>query len=173
MTEKKEGVTPFGTVTDHLIYNTNRGWFRSGSPESFPLHHVTSVQLEVRRRPIFGVVLVIAALACRTVLGTMGIVVAIVPLGFAALFLWGSPLVLVRTADRKLLAGGLPWTRPEAEWFVAAVERQRTVGTSRTTPPLITARATRAPANSFDLRREVGLTSTRGPSPTTSVGRSR
>jgi hypothetical protein len=91
-----------------LTYNTHREWFRRGPPEGITLHDVTSVQLEVMRQPIFGVLLAIAALACRVALGTIGIVVAIVPLTFAILFLRGSPLVQVRTADRKLLASGLP-----------------------------------------------------------------
>jgi hypothetical protein len=118
--------TPFGSVTsDHLIYKVQQGLFREVSRHDIPLHHVTSVQLEIRRHPIFGLLLVLFALACQ-VAGPIGIMISIVPLAFAVLFLWGSPLVRVNTVDGDLPpASGLPWTRPEAEWFVAAVNRRR------------------------------------------------
>lgn len=126
MAEEERVVTPFGTVTsDHLIYNVQRGWLSEGSRRNIPLSHVTGVQLETRRHPIFGILLVLVALACRAA-GPIGILIAIVPLAFAVLLLWGSPLVRVNTADGDLqIASGLPWTRPEAEWFVAAVNRLR------------------------------------------------
>lgn len=126
MAEEEKVVTPFGVVTpDHLIYNVQRGWFSEGSRQDIPLSHVTSVQLETRRHPIFGILLVLVALACRAA-GPMGILIAIFPLAFGVLLLWGSPLVRVNTADGDLrTASGLPWTRPEAEWFVAAVEQLR------------------------------------------------
>jgi hypothetical protein len=132
MTQEEKGVTPFGTVTsDHLIYNVDRGWFREGSPENIPLRQVTSVKLETRRNPVFGILLVLVALACRA-MGPIGIVVAIVPLAFAILLIWGSPLVKVNTIHGTLrLAGGPPWTRPEAEWFAAAVDRHRIVDASQ------------------------------------------
>jgi hypothetical protein len=132
MIQEKKSVTPFGTVTpDHVIYNVRRGWFKGGSPEDIPLRRVSRVELETRRHPILAVLLVLAALACRA-MGPMGIAVAIVPLTVAILLLWGSPLVRVHTADGKfLLISGLPWTRAEAEWFVAAVDHRRIVDASR------------------------------------------
>jgi hypothetical protein len=127
MTQEK-GATIFGTTTsDHLVYNVHRSWFSSGSPEYIPLRQVTSVELETRRHPIFGVLLVVVALTCRA-MGPVGIVIAIVPLALAILLLWGSPLVKVTIADGTLrTAGGFPWTRPEAEWFARSADRHRVV----------------------------------------------
>lgn len=126
MAPEEKIVTPFGVLTsDHLIYNVQRGWFSEGSRQDIPLRHVTSVTLETRRHPIFGILLVLVALACRAA-DPIGILIAIVPLAFAVLLLWGSPSVRVKIADDDLPpVSGLPWTRPEAEWFVAAVDRRR------------------------------------------------
>lgn len=126
MAEDEKVVTPFGMVTsDHLIYNVQRGWFSEGSRYDIPLSQVTSVKLETRRHPIFGILLVLVALACRAA-GPIGTLIAIIPLASAVLLLWGSPLVRVNTADGDLrTASRPPWTRPEAEWFVAAVDRLR------------------------------------------------
>lgn len=123
--EEKNMTTTFGVITsDRLIYNVRRGWFDEGSQEDIPLRRVTSVKLEIRRHRGFGIVLVLVALACQAA-GPIGILIAIVPLAFAVLFLWGSPSVRVNTAEGNLpAASGLPWTRPEAEWFVAAVDRR-------------------------------------------------
>lgn len=128
MAREKKSVTSFGMVTsDYLIYNVRREWLKGRSLEGIPLHQVNRVELEIRRHPILGVALVLAALACRVV-GPLGIVVAIVPLAVAILLLWGSPSVRVHTADGKVrLLSGPPWTRPEAEWFIATAERRRTV----------------------------------------------
>jgi hypothetical protein len=128
MAQEEKVVTPFGTVTsDHLIYNVQRGWFSEESQQEIPLRHVTSVRLETRRHPIFGILLVLVALACRAA-GPVGMMIAIVPLALAILLLWGSPLVRVNTTDGDLQpVSGLPWTRPEAEWFVAAVNRRRRI----------------------------------------------
>lgn len=126
MAEEEKVVTPFGIVTsDHLIYDVQRGWFGERLRQDIPLSHVNSVKLETRRYPIFGILLVLVALACLAA-GPIGTLIAIVPLGFSVLLLWGSPLVRVNTTDGDLRTpGGLPWTRPEAEWFVAAVDRLR------------------------------------------------
>lgn len=126
MAEEEKVVTPFGVVTSaHLIYNVQRGWFSERSRQDIPLSRVISVKLETRRHPIFGILLVLVALACLAA-GPIGTLIAIVPLAFSILLLWGSPLVRVNTADGDLrTASGPPWTRPEAEWFVAAVDRLR------------------------------------------------
>lgn len=126
MMQREKDVTPFGTVTsDHLIYIVRRGWFGEKSQHDIPLCHVTGAELETRRHPILGSLLVLVGLACQAV-DPLGILIAIVPLTLAVLLLWGSPSVRVNTADGDLPpARGLPWTRPEAEWFVAAVNRRR------------------------------------------------
>ncbi len=123
---QEKDVTSFGVVTsDHLIYGFQRGWLSEESRQDIPLRHITSVKLEIRRHPIFGILLVLVVLACQAA-GPLGIMISIVPLAFAVLLLWGSPLVRVNTIDGDLPpASGLPWTRPEAEWFVAAVDRRR------------------------------------------------
>lgn len=138
MINERKCVTSFGTVTpDHVTYTVHRGWLRGGSPEDVPLHRVSRVELETRRHPISGILLVLAALACRA-MGPMGIVVAIVPLAVAILLLWGSPLVRVHTADGEFrLISGLPWTRAEAEWFVAAVDHRRVADASPPTPSMV------------------------------------
>jgi hypothetical protein len=130
MVQEDKDVTPFGTVTsDRLIYNVQRGWFRERSQKDIPLRHVTSVKLEIKRHPIFGILLVLVALACRAV-DPIGLL-AIVPLSLAVLLLWGLPLIRVNTDKGDLPpATGPPWTRPEAEWFVAAVNRRRRCGAS-------------------------------------------
>jgi hypothetical protein len=124
MAQEGQGVTPFGTVTsDLLIYNVQQGWFTGRSWKEIPLHHVTSVKLEIKRYRFFGVLFLLIALMCGA-LDSTGTLIAIIPLSLAVLLLWGSPLVKVNTADDGDLppAAGPPWTRPEAEWFVATVD---------------------------------------------------
>ncbi|MGH3779933.1 MAG: hypothetical protein ACRDRO_04680 [Pseudonocardiaceae bacterium] len=127
MAQEQQGVTPFGTVTpDLLIYNVQQGWFTGRSLKEIPLHHVTSVKLEIKRHRFFGVLSLLIALACGA-LDSIGTLIAIVPLSLAVLLLWGLPLVRVNTTDEGDLppATGPPWTRPEAEWFVATVDQRR------------------------------------------------
>jgi hypothetical protein len=124
MTREGQGVTPFGTVTpDLLIYNVQQGRFTGRSWKEIPLHHVTSVKLEIKRHRFLGVLSLLIALTCGA-LDSTGTLIAIVPLSLGVLLLWGSPLVRVNTADDGDLppAAGPPWTRPEAEWFVATVD---------------------------------------------------
>ncbi|MGH3693644.1 MAG: hypothetical protein ACRDRX_06560 [Pseudonocardiaceae bacterium] len=130
--DRGDAIPTFGKIArDQVIYNVHRGWFRSGPPEAISLRHVTHVELRTRRHPVLGVLLLIAALACRAI-GPIGLLVAIVPLAAAILLLWGSPLLLVHTADgRSRPARGLPWTRPEAEWFESAVNHRRKVDTAQ------------------------------------------
>lgn len=127
MAHEEQGVTPFGTVTSNLlIYNVQQKCFAGSSWKKIPLHHVTSVKLEIKRHRFFGVLFLLIALACGT-LDSIGILIAIAPLSLAVLLLWGSPLVRVNTTDEGDLppAAGPPWTRPEAEWFVATVDQRR------------------------------------------------
>jgi hypothetical protein len=126
MIQAKKDVTPFGTVTsERLIYNVRRWGFCNELQEDVPLRDVISVKLEIKRYPVFAVSLLLIASVCR-VADSVGILIAIIPLAFAILLLWGFPLIRVSTAEVDLPpAVGLPWTRPEAEWFVTAVDRQR------------------------------------------------
>lgn len=119
---EERNVTPFGTVTsDRLICNVQRDWLTGGVQKCIPLHHVTGAKLEIKRYWRFGALFLFAALACR-VLGSPGMLIAIVPLSLAVLLLWGLPSVRVSTDEGDLpTTTGPPWTRPEAEWFVAAV----------------------------------------------------
>jgi hypothetical protein len=126
MAQEERDVPPFGTVTsDRLIYNVQRGWLTERSQREIPLDHVTSVQLDIKRHRILGILFLLIALACRA-LDFVGILIAIVPLSLGILLLWGLPSVKVKTTDEGDLSStpGLPWTRPEAEWFVAAVDRR-------------------------------------------------
>jgi hypothetical protein len=127
MTQEEQEVTPFGTVTsDRLIYNVQQGWLTESSQKEIPLQCITGVKLVIKRYRFFGVLFLLIALACRT-LDSVGILIAIVPLSLAVLLLWGLPSVKVRTTDEGdlLSTPGPPWTRPEAEWFVAAVDQRR------------------------------------------------
>lgn len=124
---EEQDVTPFGTVTsDRLIYNVQQGWFTEKSQKEIPLRQITSVKLVIKRYRIFGVFFLLIALACGA-LDFVGILIAIVPLALGILLLWGLPSVRVETTDENDLPStpGLPWTRPEAEWLVAAVDRRR------------------------------------------------
>ncbi len=127
MVQEERGVTPFGTLTpDHLIYNVKTGWLTEISPREIPLRHIIDVKLVIKRYRFFGVFFLLIALACGT-LDFVGILIAIVPLSLAVLLLWGLPSVRVKTTNEGdlLSTAGPPWTRPEAEWFVAAVDRRR------------------------------------------------
>jgi hypothetical protein len=128
----EEGVvTAFGTVTDRrVIYKFKKGWFSGGNQEDIPLRHITSVRLETSR-PLVGAILVglIALVMLITgfssdgspIVGLIGLLV----LAWAVLLLWGSPLVVINTSGNdKRPASGFPWTRPEAEKFVNALQSQ-------------------------------------------------
>lgn len=127
MVQEERGVTPFGALTsDHLIYNVKTGWLAEISPREIPLRHITEVKLVIKRYRFSGIFFLVIALACGT-LDFVGILIAIVPLSLAVLLLWGLPSIKVKTTNEGdlLSTAGPPWTRPEAEWFVAAVDRRR------------------------------------------------
>ncbi|MGH3823440.1 MAG: hypothetical protein ACRDRA_11525 [Pseudonocardiaceae bacterium] len=127
MTQDEQDVTLFGAVTsDRLIYNVQQGWLTERSQKEIPLQHITSVTLVIKRYRFFGVLFLLIALACQA-LDFVGILIAIVPLSVGILLLWGLPSVKVNTTDEGDLPStiGPPWTRPEAEWFVAAVDQRR------------------------------------------------
>jgi hypothetical protein len=109
----------------YLIFNFRRRWFSGVSQEAISLHDVTSVTLEIKRHPVFGMLLGFVAVACDLIANPIGIVVAAVPLAIAVVLMWGFPLIKVSTTDGNLRRiSGLPWTCPEAEWFVAAANRR-------------------------------------------------
>ncbi len=127
MAQEEQDVTPFGTVTsDRLIYNVQQGWFTERSQKEIPLQHIISAKLVIKRYRFFGVLFLLIALACQA-LDSVGILIAIIPLSLAILLLWGLPSIRVKTTDEGdlLSTTGPPWTRPEAEWFVAAVNQRR------------------------------------------------
>jgi hypothetical protein len=125
MVQKVIGATLFGMViSGHLIFKVRRGRLRRLSYEVIPLHHVASATLEIRRYPTVGTLLVLVAVACDIVAHPIGIAVATLPLAVAVSLMCGIPLVEVNTVDGDLLrASGLPWARPEAEWFVSLVNK--------------------------------------------------
>jgi hypothetical protein len=124
MAKSEKRMTSFGMImSDFLIFNVRRGWGREAIHETIPLRHVTSITLEIRRYPTLGVPLALVAALAEAIAHPIGTVIATVPLSLGVLLLWGFPLVKVNTADGNLWrASGLPWTRPEAEWLVAAVK---------------------------------------------------
>jgi hypothetical protein len=115
----------FGTITNkRVIYYRSKGWFSGGSREDIPLHHVTSVRLGISRSAFLGTLFVLLSLA---LLGAEGDAIVLGVLFFAVAFLlmWGSPTVVVNTANRDLKAAkGLPWQRQSADAFVDALRQQ-------------------------------------------------
>ena len=127
MVQEERDVTPFGTVTsDRLIYNVQKSWFAERSQKEIPFQHIASVKMVIKRYRFFGVLFLLIALACQA-LEFVGIIIAIIPLSLAILLLWGLPSITVKTTNEGDLPStiGPPWTRPEAEWFVAAVNQRR------------------------------------------------
>jgi hypothetical protein len=127
MTEVEKNVNPFGTVaSDCLIYNVQKGWFTQSSQKEILLENVADVKLEIRRYWFFGISFLLIALTCR-MLDSAWTLIAIVPLSLAVILLWGLPSVRVYTTDEGVLPSPAkpPWTRHEAEWFVAAVNQRR------------------------------------------------
>jgi hypothetical protein len=125
MTEGGGVDTSFGTVTEkRVIYFTKKGWLGGGAREDIPLRHVTSIRLETSRHIIGGFLLLFMGLLFMAAPGGAK-VLALIPLAFGVLLLWGSPKVVLNTAGGDLRpARGLPWTRPEANKFVLAVRAQ-------------------------------------------------
>lgn len=111
---------PFGVVTDRrVVYYRRKGWFSGGSREDVSLKHVTSIRLEIDRRMLGGILLVLLGLVLLVW------VIGIVPLVLGILLLWGSPTVVITTAagDREAMKGW-PWQRELAEDFAKAVRGQ-------------------------------------------------
>jgi hypothetical protein len=117
----------FGEVTTRrIIYIRAKGWFGGGTREDIPLQHVTSVRLEISRNILAGILFVLIGLAVA-VGGASGLtkVCGLVVLLLGALFLWGSPAVVVNTAGQDLRPSkGKPWERAEANFFVDALRTQ-------------------------------------------------
>ena len=124
----------FGTVTDkRVIYFRAKGWFSGGSREDIPLKHVTSVRVDIERRPVAGIVLGLIGLGMLGMLasgeaasGEAGVIIGgLVLIALAGLLLWGSPSVVVNTAGQDLSAArGFPWQRNEANAFAEALRKQ-------------------------------------------------
>jgi hypothetical protein len=120
--------TGFGTVTNRRVtYYYKKGWFNPGSQEDMPLRHITSVRLETSRHIVWGIIFALIGLGSLAAVSqsVAYLVVAIVFLGIAVLFFWGSPRVVVNTAGGDLRpAVGWPWTRSTADAFVKALRSQ-------------------------------------------------
>jgi len=116
----------FGTVTSRrVVYFRKKGWFSGGSREDVPLQHITSVRVDIVRRPVIGVILALIGLI-MLLSGDPGvIIVGILILAPAILFIWGSPSVVVNTAGGDLSAmKAFPWHREDAEGFSQALREQ-------------------------------------------------
>jgi len=110
----------FGTVTDRrVVYYRKKGWFSGGSREDVPLKHVTSVRVDISRKVLGGLVLVVMGLVL------LAPVIGIIPLFVGILWLWGSPQVVISTAGaNQEIMTALPWQRKGAEAFAHAVRQQ-------------------------------------------------
>ncbi|HUX28082.1 MAG TPA: hypothetical protein VMV39_04810 [Terracidiphilus sp.] len=115
----------FGTVTNkRVVYFRNKGWFSGGSRQDIPLKHVTSVRLDTSRSLVGGIILLLIGLGFLATSGGAKII-GIIIIAVAALFLWGSPTVVVNTSGNDLNAAkGFPWLRGEATAFVDALRKQ-------------------------------------------------
>lgn len=127
--EAREQVTEvpgFGTVThDRIRYNARLRWWGGGSVEDIPLRHITAVRLESVRRPLWGIVLILFGLIVLFAPGVGAKLIGIIILALSVYLLWPKPKVVVNTAGGDLRPSvGAPWTKPQAEKFVAAVRNQ-------------------------------------------------
>ena len=116
----------FGTVTNRrVIYHAARGWLGGGAREDIPLHHVTSVRLEMSRPVLLGILLFLIGLPLLAAPTAGAVLLGLFAIACAILAFWGSPTVAVNTAgqDHKA-AKGTPWQRAEASAFVDALRAQ-------------------------------------------------
>jgi hypothetical protein len=89
---------PFGAVTNkRIIYYRDKGWFSGGSREDIPLQHVTSVRLDISRKIVVGVLLLLMGVEFLGAEGGIK-VIGLAVLALAVLSLWGSPAVVVNTS---------------------------------------------------------------------------
>jgi hypothetical protein len=114
----------FGSVhSDRIAFFAKKGWFSGGVQEDIPIRHVTSVRLEITRRPILAIILIVGGLALFPQSGG-GMVFGLILIALSILMLIGWPKVTVNTAgnDLRTSSGGV-WQKGEAEAFVTAVKK--------------------------------------------------
>src|SRR5438477_12857045 len=94
--EKPVFSNAFGSVTDRrVIYFREKGWISGGSREDVPIKHITSVRVDITRRPFWGAFLLLLGVGLISS-GSAGIgswVVAAFLCSYGILLLWGSPTV--------------------------------------------------------------------------------
>lgn len=115
----------FGSVyADRVGFYASKGWFGGGRLEELPIRHVTSVRLETTRKPVIGIVLILAGLACFAPGSGAAMVFGVLLIAVGILQLIGWPQVTINTAgnDLRTSTGGV-WQKSNAEAFVGAVRK--------------------------------------------------
>lgn len=116
--------TIFGTITTKRVrFRAKKSLFSGVSEMDMPIRHVTSVRYETTRHPVWGVLFALAGIGCLAIGGGM-IVLGIIWFAIAALFLWGSPKVIVTTGGDSQHSVSFPWNKAQAEQFVSALRNQ-------------------------------------------------
>lgn len=110
----------FGAVLgDRVVFNIRKVWFGGSVREDFPVRHITSVRHEVKRRPVWGVVLTLFGLG---MLGAKTLVLALIVLGLAVLCFLGRHQVTIHTSGGQSRTSiGTPFDKAEAETYATAV----------------------------------------------------
>jgi hypothetical protein len=108
----------FGIVTDQrVVYHPNRGWLTEGREEDAPLSHIASVEFEISRSLINGILLIVIGIPAIVVL------VGVIFILFGYCLLKGTPTIIVNTTDGKReVMKGWPWHREEAYKFAKALQ---------------------------------------------------
>lgn len=108
----------FGIVTDQrVVYHPNRGWLTEGREEDTPLSHIASVEFEISRSLINGILLIAIGIPAIVVL------VGVIFILFGYCLLKGTPTIIVNTTDGKReVMKGWPWHREVAYKFAKALQ---------------------------------------------------
>lgn len=118
----------FGKVDhDRITFNLRKGWFSGAIKADYPTKHITSIALDVSRRPILGVLFAAAGLwALFSGAGGGTIILGMLLLFSAAYVFWGRPAINFATAggERIVSLGQWPWQKTEAADFVEAAKAE-------------------------------------------------
>ncbi|HSZ73551.1 MAG TPA: DUF6232 family protein [Rhizomicrobium sp.] len=115
----------FGSVySDRIAFNAKKGWFSGGISEELPIRHITSVRLEMTRKAVLGVILILIGIGLLYQGSGGAIVAGVFLLVVGVLQLIGWPKVTVNTSgnDLRTSTGGI-WQKANAEAFVSAVRK--------------------------------------------------
>jgi hypothetical protein len=114
----------FGTVAaDRVTFSLKKGWFSGSLKSDYLTKHITSIALDVSRRPIWGAIFALAgSWAMTSSLMFMGIFLFLI----GVYFVLGRPAIHFATAggERIISYGAWPWQQAEAQQFVDALKKE-------------------------------------------------